>query len=269
MASVTLLGMNHCHICEKEEQKMKKASLALVFVLFLFVAASALEPIGAMTLDEETSARVPALEEFHTIICPMWHEYYPAKNYQMLRKILPDIERLAGKVYETKLPGILRHKQDSWNDGCAKLKKIIADYKSAADKNEEQKLLDSTEELHSQYERMVRIVRPAIKELDAFHVILYSIYHKYLPDFNLEELKKAVPQLAKSRDDLMGASLPKPARETAQYTQRLEAFSKTRIELSAAVDGLVKAMESGDKKTISEAIEEVHSKYQAVSAVFD
>jgi cytochrome c556 len=219
--------------------------------------------------DHETTADVPELSKFHKIIYPIWHKYYPNKDYEGLKKSIPEIETLAEGIYKAELPGILRDKKKAWEDAIITLKENIANFKEAADKNENEKLLDAAEKLHAQYEKMVRIVKPMVKELDAFHVVLYNIYHKYLPEFKLDELKKAVPLLAERKDTLMTAVLPKPKKETPKYLERVKAFDTTRKDLSAAVDELVKVMSTDDKDKIKKAIEKVHTKYQNTEKVFD
>jgi hypothetical protein len=250
---------------------MKKLIYFLFLIVLLFVTAGFAQekPKTDQMKDHETTAEVPALNKFHTVIYQIWHKFYPNKDYEGLKKAVPEIEKLAEDIYKSELPGILRDKKKAWEDAIVLLKECIAEYKSTAEKNENEKLLEAAEKLHMQYEKMVRTIRPMVKELDAFHVVLYNIYHKYLPDFNLEELKKAVPVLAERKDTLMTATLRKPPKETPKYLERVKAFDKTRSELASAVDELVKIMTTEDKDKIKKAIEKVHTKYQATEKIFD
>ncbi|MHC9538674.1 MAG: hypothetical protein AB9903_04075 [Vulcanimicrobiota bacterium] len=247
---------------------MKKALLLIVTVAFL-LALFSLCPVPAENMDNETAANVPALMKFHEVIYTIWHDYYPNKNFEGLKKALPDVEKLAKGVYDASLPGILRDKSKAWNEAVAALKERVKEYRDAVTLYDKEKMLTAAENLHSQFERMVRIIKPVIKELNDFHVVLYNIYHKYLPDMKMKELQEAVPQLAQKKEALMKATLPKPRNPSPRYDERVKAFEKARAELSDSVDLLVKVMETNDKEKIKEAIEAMHTKYVNTEKVFE
>jgi len=248
---------------------MKNLFLFTAVCLLLLAITLISVPASAESMDSETAASVPALTKFHEIIYPIWHDYYPNKNYDGLKKALPEVEKLAQGVYDAKLPGILRDKSKTWNDAVAALKDRVREYRDAVNTGDKVKMLTAAEDLHSQFERMVRIIKPVIKELNDFHVVLYNIYHKYLPDMNMKELQEAVPLLAQKKDALMKASLPQPRKPSATYDAKVKAFDKARAELSDSVDELVKVMATGDKEKIKESIETMHTKYVNTEKVFE
>ena len=59
----------------------------------------------------------------------------------------------------------------------------------------------------------VRVVRPVMKELDAYHQVLYTVYHKIVPEKRLADLPAAAAQLHGGRlrvyhtDDLIGVEI--------------------------------------------------------------
>ena len=61
------------------------AHLLIVMALLAAVPASAQH---VMHHSEETDARVPELEEFHSVIFRVWHEAWPAKDYALLKELL-------------------------------------------------------------------------------------------------------------------------------------------------------------------------------------
>ena len=86
-------------------------------------------------------------------------------------------------------------------------------------------MLTSAEVLHSNFEMLVRIVKPVTKEVDEFHKVLYMIYHHYGPNKNTEELNKAIDDLMMRADELKNCVLPKWA------TDKKEDFAKAADEL--------------------------------------
>jgi hypothetical protein len=224
---------------------------------------SALEPMSH-NHNEEINPQVPALSDYHEVIYQIWHNGWPNKDYELLKSLYPEAEKGFNNLTQVKMTGILQDKQAKWDDGVKQLGKYLQDYKTAIDKNDNKALLDAAEKLHSQYEQLVRLIRPVIKELDEFHKVLYVLYHYDYPDYNYEEIKQDVAELSKKMNELNATQLP----ERMESLQKK--FEKRRADLSSAIKNLENTVNLGNNKdAISKAIEEVHSKYQSLESVFD
>jgi hypothetical protein len=210
----------------------------------------------------ETVTRVPALEQFHTVIYQIWHTAWPNKDAALLKRLIPDVEKGAAAVAEAKLPGILREKQEAWNRAVKKLQATVAEYTKAATSGTDTQLLDAAEALHTDYEGLVRVIRPVLKEVEAFHAELYLLYHYYIPEYNVDSIAVTTGRMQKAMASLNAASLPD------RFQKKSKAFTRARAQLSRSVDALAKSLESKDRKTITGAIKRVHSRYQAVESVF-
>lgn len=231
------------------------------FFLFLFVLSI---PLWAQE-KQEVISEVKELSAFHDVIYQIWHTAWPEKNVQLLKQLLPDVEKAYDKVKSAELPGILRDKKAKWDEGLKKFGASVAAYKDAAGKDNEQTLLDAAEKMHSDYEALVRTVKPVLKEVDAFHQELYMLYHYYSSsEFDLEKVKTSASVLKDKMTDLMNAKL------TKRLESKQEKFDKARNELNDAVQKLnnVVAM-TGDKKEITNAVDGVHYKYQELEKMFD
>lgn len=212
----------------------------------------------------EVTSSVQELSDFHEVVYPLWHTAYPNKDYALFKQLLPDVNAGVEKIYAAKLPGILRDKEKEWNDGLDKLRASVADYNKACKENDEAGMLTSAEELHSNFEMLVRIVKPVTKEVDEFHKVLYMIYHHYGPDKNLAELSKAVDSLMIRADELKNCVLPKWA------TDKKDEFAKAADELYSSTKELQTLKNSkAEDKLINAGIEKVHTNYQKLEALFD
>jgi hypothetical protein len=212
----------------------------------------------------EINSSVPELFDFHEVIYPMWHTAYPNKDYALFKQLLPDVNAGVEKIYAAKLPGILRDKENEWNEGLEKLRASVKDYNTACEENNEPGMLTSAEELHSNFEMLVRIVKPVTKEVDEFHKVLYMIYHHYGPNKNTEELNKAIDDLMNRADELKNCVLPKWA------TDKKDDFAKAADGLYNSTKELQTLKNSkADDKQIKEGIEKVHTDYQKLEALFD
>ena len=210
----------------------------------------------------ETTARVPELNAFHEVIYQIWHEAWPKKDTALLQRLLPDVETGISKVAAAQLPGILRDKKPLWEEGVRKLQAAGVDYKQAVSSKNDAEMLKAAEILHSRFEALMRAIRPALKELDDFHAVPYMLYHYYLPDFNLDKIRSSATELKQKMEPLNNARLPDSLKD------RDHEFQVARDMLSKSVGALESTVRSNDKKAIQDAVEAVHSNYQAVEKIF-
>jgi hypothetical protein len=212
----------------------------------------------------EIDSSVPELFEFHEVIYPIWHTAYPEKNYAMLKEMIHEVNSGAEKIYSAQLPGILRDKQEEWDKGVAKFRTSIEQYNLAMNGTDETAMLEAAEVLHSNYEMLVRIIRPVTKEVDEFHKVLYMIYHHYWPNKSMTEFGEAVDDLEILAEELNKCVLPKWA------SDKSEAFTQQSQKLYEATENLKVLKDSdADDTQLGKAVEDVHENYVALEALFD
>jgi len=239
---------------------MKKASILCALLALLAMQVSAQDHECS---SEDLKAEVPALSAFHEVIQPLWHDAWPNKNYGLVKELLPQLQSHVTAVAAAKLPGILRDKQSKWEAGVNKVKSTLADREKSVSGNDEQGMLDAVEEIHSDFEQLVRIVRPRMKELEAYHVLLYQVYHYYMPGKNYDKLRDAAAEMAGKSEALLAAKTPR--RIEAKDAQ----FKSAVKELHAATKALAEAVKGNDTAAIDAAVEEAHTKYVDVEHMFD
>lgn len=210
----------------------------------------------------ETVASVPELTAFHETIYTIWHEAWPKKDIAMLQKLLPDVEKGIASVAAAPLPGILRDKKASWDEGIRRLQSAGAEYKAATAAKDDAKLLDAAEALHGRFEVLMRTIRPPLKELDEFHAVLYMLYHHYLPKNDTENIRKSATEMVQKMALLNQAKLPE------RMAGKDRDFQVARGMLSQAVGIFESSIRSNDLKAIKDAVEAVHTRYQALEKVF-
>ncbi|HSP90458.1 MAG TPA: hypothetical protein VLN08_06115, partial [Vicinamibacterales bacterium] len=159
----------------------------LTLVMLVGVLALAASPAVAQPAPkpEDLKASVPALDAMHGVIMPLWHDAWPNKDVKAMAAMLPDIEKHFAAVNKAELPLVLRDKRAAWVAGVDDLKQTVAAYKGAVAAGDDAALLKAAEKLHAQYEALVKIVRPILKEMEDFHASLYVLYHYQMSPFNL------------------------------------------------------------------------------------
>jgi hypothetical protein len=181
----------------------------------------------------------------------------------MLRRLLPDVEKGISAVASAQLPGILRDKKAVWDEGVRKLQAVGSEYKATAAGKDDSQLLAAAEKLHSQFEVLMRTTRPALKELDEFHAVLYMLYHHYLPKYDLQNIKTSAAELKQKMAALNSAKLPE------RLKQKEAEFQASRVKLSASVDALDAAIQTNAEQKIKDAVNSIHSNYQVLDRVFE
>jgi len=212
---------------------------------------------------QDTVWKVPELEAFHEVIYPIWHTAYPSKDYDALRKMVDDVNLKANAVYSATLPGIQRDKQLKWNENVMQFQASVEDYKKYALADDNEGLLKAAENLHSTYEMLVRTIRPVLKEIDEFHKTLYVVYHDYLPNKNYKKLGKVTDTLIKKAKAVTKSKLP------ARLELKKDAFTLAAAELLTSAMDLKKRVKANNKISIDAAVENMHTKYQNLEAIFE
>lgn len=246
-------------------KKLKIYSL-LILLAFVFFAFYSCQKTGETPVEitqEEISASVPALSDLHEVVYPLWHSAFPEKDCALIKELLPQVDALVEKLDLAQLPGILRDSQEKWDEGKQTLKACLEKLHQAADSDDEEEMLNQTEAFHKHYERLVRLIRPLVAELDAFHQELYKLYHYYFPNYDLESIRSTVSAMLEKMGPLKAAQL------STRLSDRQSDFDAAVEKLAEDLNQLAEAVKTSKEKEISAAVERVHTAYQNVEKIFD
>ena len=245
--------------------RFRPVSLTLILCAVIAAAPVALAeqmPADTHPAHAETSWQVPELFAYHEVIATIWHEAWPAKDIAQLKALTPQVKSGAAKVAGAELPGILRDKQAAWDEGVAALQRTVADYEAAAAGDDGPRLLAAAEALHAQFEKLVRTIRPVTKEIDAFHQVLYTLYHHQLDPYDGAAIKASVPRFQEKMAALAKAPLPE------RLAAKTPAYEAARAQLGKEVEAFAAAVAGGGEAKIKAAAESMHSAYVKLESVF-
>jgi hypothetical protein len=232
--------------------------------LLVLLALSFCATVALAQLPDETSGRVPELDAFHKPIYTLWHDAWPAKDIAKIKSLLPDVEKAYTSLAAAKLPGILREKKAKWDEKLQLLTQSVKEYRKSVDENNNEGIMKAAESVHMNYEQMVRIVRPVLKELDAFHQDLYLLHHYYVPEQKSEQIKASADSLTKKMEALNVAELPK------RLEAKKDQFTKARKNLDDAVKAFAEGVKAKKGKDDIVKLEStVHARYQVLEKVFE
>jgi hypothetical protein len=238
----------------------------LISICLFSVLSYCYESFGQTKIDQaEISSTIQELTDFHDVIYPMWHDAYPAKDYNTLKGFVPKIKSYMESINKVKLPGILREKETAWESQLNELNNSAQNYYAAASSNNNNDLLTAVEKLHTSYEKMVRALRPALKEIDDFHQTLYIIYHKLLPDSKYDEIAGLTGTLITKAEAIV--NYPQDKLKT-RLGDKLGAYNVSAEKLIASVTSLKEVLKSNDPAKKKEAIESMHKAYEGLDSLF-
>lgn len=237
----------------------------LISICLFSVVTFCYESFGQTKIDQaEITSKVQELSDFHDIIYPMWHEAYPAKDYNALKGFVPKIKSSIESINSVKLPGILREKETAWKSQLKELNISAQNYYAAASGSNNADLLSAAEKLHSSYEKMVMVLRPALKEVDDFHQTLYIIYHKLLPDSKYDEIAALTGALITKAEAIVNYPQDKLK---ARLGDNLGAYNVSAEKLYKSVTSLKEVLKTNDPEKKKEAIESMHKAYEGLDSL--
>ena len=211
----------------------------------------------------ELTSDVPELDAVHDIMSPLWHEAFPAQDYEAIAAAVPEFETSLSALAEVELPGILQDKETRWEEQKQLLMETFEGLKAAVDAGDQTGMLSYTEAFHMSYEGMVRIIRPVLPELETFHQSLYGLYHYYGPGYDLEKIGGAATNMASAIPPLQAAELP------ARLADHQDHFEMVVTDLGEAVGALIATLSDPSRADVEAAIDAVHAAYEEVEGIFD
>ncbi len=214
----------------------------------------------------EITASVPELSAFHEVIYPIWHTAYPAKDIQALKGFVPQIRTHMEAINKAVLPGILKDKDAAWKKQLRELNRAAEDYYKASEGEDDEAMLAAAENLHAGFEKSVRVIRPVMKEMDAYHQTLYVMYHKLYPGRKYDDMAGLMDDLVRKADVLVKYPQDRLKRRLGDRISRFETASK---ELYAATVALQEALAGTNNTMKDQALEYMHTQYRNLESVFE
>ena len=199
-----------------------------------------------------------AMEDFHQVLMPLWHESYPKKDFQTIRD--------KAKVLQQKLMALIRvppsadlsQDEERLREFLSKRQELafnVMELGRAAKDQPDSTLASAFESMHWAYEELTKFFAVDIEELNQFHETLYFLWHKALPERDYQAIKDTAPVLKTEVDSLMKVPVPSACKI------KNEEFEKGKTALKDAVYMLVDACAKGTEDEIDASLKAVHDRF--------
>lgn len=212
--------------------------------------------------DPQITSNVPELDTLHESIYILWHDAYPKKNYELIKETLPRLDISVSKLAKSALPEILHNKQTRWNIEIKNLQSDLSELHKATKEENKSIMLKTVEAIHGSFERLVRIIRPVLPELESFHEDLYKVYHYYMPNNDIEKIRTIIPSMKEKIGILKQTKLPQ------NLTNQQTKFNEAVTGLENYLIEVEKIAKDNNKEKIQAAVDNLHSEYQKIEALF-
>ncbi len=214
------------------------------------------------TAQDTTSLLTKAMNDFHSILYPMWHEAYPNKDFKAIREQVPAFKRKLMALIVIPAPDNMEEaKREAFFTKRQELAFYVDQYEKAAADSSDSALAASFEQLHWGFEELNKVFMVEIKQLDSFHETLYYLWHKALPAKDYKAVKNTVPVLKAEMDSLMTYQLPGSCQDIK------DDFEAKRAALKDAVYQLADICQKGTNKQIDDALTLMHEKFMDLNSV--
>lgn len=206
---------------------------------------------------------VEEIREFHGVLFPVWHTYLPERDFKSIREAVPEFKRTLEILMKAELPQFYHNVKDDFEDKRESLTLAVENLDSVAQTGDDEKLAKAVEDMHTAFEKMVRVLAPRIKELEDFHLVLYPLWHQAMPKKDFRAIKASIPSLKERIDALMKAQLPQKLKDVEiQFIERRETLRKEVLELADV------CRQNKDHKII-EKLTQMHEAYLKLDEVFE
>ena len=206
---------------------------------------------------------VTGIREFHEVLYPVWHDYFPKGDFQAIRDAIPEFKRTTKILTETELPQFYHNVKNDFDAKRENLALAVDKMESVAQTGNDQELAKAVEEMHTAFERMARVLSPRTRELEEFHLVLYPLWHQAMPDKDYQAIKAAVPSLGSKMNALMQAQLPQ------RFSDIEPQFLEKREALRLSVEDLASVCRQNKDDQIIDKLTVMHDAYRALDQVFE
>jgi len=232
-------------------------------VIVLIIVAACLSATTVAAKEEGASMKFPEMGAFHEVIYKIWHEYYPAGDFEAVRAICPKLSESMEALSKAELPEVYQHRSEVFQKRRAALQASVDDLVKMAKEGDDAAMKSGVERLHHAFHGLVRAIHSRPRSLDEFHAVLYLMWHEDYPKKDLDALKKRIPELSARMDRLMAQTLKGPYRVSA------EAYDSARDALNKEVRSLVDSLSEGGQDAVWKALNRVHDRYRELDHLFD
>ncbi len=243
-----------------------KFSVVILCLLFLIIGSLAANAAEESKSADSTAVAVPdtvnrvkmALEDFHQVLVPLWHESFAQKDFKTIREKAPLLNDKLMILLRVQPPSELQQDEEKFRDFLGKRQELafqVTQVNLAAKDGPDSALASAFEKMHWAYEEVDKVFAEPIKELDSFHETLYFLWHKALPERDYEAIRKTAPVLKAEADSLAKVTLPQGCKV------KKEEFDKKAAALKDAVYQFADKSEKGTEEEIDQSLKTLHDRF--------
>lgn len=136
----------------EEYDKLLKASESGVVDSTMMLAFHEMDKFWRQ-INKSIRIDVPEISEFHDVLDPMWHVYFPNNDIEAIREAAPELKQKAEKFEQIKWPEMLLQEvdEDSINENLKKLEQAVSELAKACQNDSDKIVKQKISKVQQQY----------------------------------------------------------------------------------------------------------------------
>ncbi|UCD63735.1 MAG: hypothetical protein JSW34_13505 [Candidatus Zixiibacteriota bacterium] len=191
---------------------MRKTVCILLALLVLAFAVQAGEK--ACPAKRAAEKGYKAIEEFHKVLGPTWHQAWPAKDYDALIAAGPEFARTFKAIAELEMIFKTEVRVNAFEKARTQFAEAVKQYTEACEAGDKEKVYELMPALHEAFEMTASAMLPVhYPQFDGFVVEMNSILGNYLPENDTEAIATSTASLVEMAASLDETTIPEDLKE--------------------------------------------------------
>ncbi|UCB51584.1 MAG: hypothetical protein JSV10_06200 [Candidatus Zixiibacteriota bacterium] len=205
-----------------------------------------------------------ALDDFHAVLRPLWHESYAEEDFKSIREKAPVLQQKILALIRIPAPAELSQDEGKLNTFLSKRQELafnVMELNRAAKDGHDSTLASAFESMHWTYEELEKFFAVQIEALDQFHETLYFLWYRALPERKYGVIRETAPVIKAEVDSLMKVPVP------SGYNIKKDEFEKKKVALKDAVYTFAQTCEKGTEDDIDAALKATHDRFAELDSL--
>ena len=210
--------------------------IAIAFALIL--STSALAQVSNCPADRAADKGFDPFGEFHHIMAPVWHEAWPAKDYDAMIAAGPQFETAFEKIAAMKPEFKSERRKLKFSQLREEFASLVDKFAEAARRNDKETVYELMPDLHDSFEMTASSLLPVhYPEFEGVIITLNLIRESHLPANNIDGITGSTETLVTKMSVLNEETIPQELSDVKQAVLTdLEAVKKLVTQMKECCD---------------------------------
>lgn len=227
-------------------------------LLFLLMAGSVMSAENSCPADRAGKQGHNPIAEFHHVLAPVWHQSWPAKDYDALLKAGPQFAERFDEIEAMNPEFNTEKKQETFLKYRKQFGMLVDAFAVACEAGDKEKAYELMPDLHDAFEMTASALLPThYPEFEGVVISSNLLVESHLPADNIDGIKGTTETLVAKINNLTEETIPEELLE--KKAEILAKFAEMKKLVAKLQECCVKDDTAGIKKTAIELSKKIDS----------